>query len=56
MDDSMDWTQAVINKIRITWTGTEFTPDISKLTFEVEEGEQSIEMLAYPAIVCPMST
>jgi len=39
MDDSMDWTQAVINKIRITWTGTEFTPDVSKLTFEVEEGE-----------------
>jgi len=37
MDDSMDWTQAVINKIRITWTGTVFTPDVSKLTFEVEE-------------------
>lgn len=34
MDDSMDWTQAVINKVKITWDGEKFTPDVSKIDFD----------------------
>lgn len=39
MDDSMDWTRAVINKIKITWDGEKFSPDVSKMDFQAVEEE-----------------
>lgn len=39
MDDSMDWTQIVTNTVKLTWTGEQFTPDVSKLTFDAKEEE-----------------
>lgn len=35
MDDSMDWTQAVVNRVKLTWDGEKFSPDVSKLNFDV---------------------
>ena len=32
-DESMDWTQAVINTVKITWDGEKFSPDVRELNF-----------------------
>lgn len=35
VDDSLDWTQAVVNRVKLTWDGERFSPDVSKLDFDV---------------------
>ncbi len=39
MDDSMDWTQAIVNKVKLTWDGEKFSPDVSKIDFN-RSGDQ----------------
>lgn len=39
MDDSIDWTRSVTNRVMLTWDGEKFTPDVSKLNFQLEEEE-----------------
>lgn len=34
MDDSTEWTQAVINTVKITWDGEKFSPDVREFDFD----------------------
>ena len=40
MDDSLDWTQAVINKVKITWDGEKFSPNVREIDFDKKPNEE----------------
>ncbi|MCH2229933.1 MAG: SH3 domain-containing protein [Crocinitomicaceae bacterium] len=37
MDESLDWTKAVVNEVKLTWDGVKFSPDVSKLNFDISK-------------------